>query len=354
MRPVVALFIAAAALFAPSPADAANAVMERTKGKILLDVERGGEAWYVSPVSGFRYRLGTPKEAFEAMRTFGVGVSSADLSRIIRVGEAGATAPAIRPYVSGRILLDVARGGAAWYVDPDTARRHPLGSPTEAFRVMAALGLGIRSIDLAQIPIGVRRGAAAGHVASFVPQAPFGEWWDRRQDEGCEEASALMAVNWARGGGPIDYGDARDAIIGAAEYEDATYGSYEDTSVADTAQRIFREYFGFDDIEVRTGIGANDIAAALRSGSIVVVGVNARKLENPWYSQPAPIQHMVVVVGYDPLADEFVVHDPGTRNGNSMRFDATVLERALLDYPTGYRETLVPRPASMIIVHKAE
>src|SRR5690606_7684075 len=104
------------------------------------------------------------------------------------------------------------------------------------------------------------------------------------------------------------------------------YGSFQDTSVADTAQRIFREFFNFDDIEVVTDIGANDIVAALNEGHVVTVGVNARKLGNPWYSEPQPLQHMVLVLGYDPLADTFVVHDPGTRRGEAMRFDATVFE----------------------------
>ena len=32
----------------------------------------------------------------------------------------------------------------------------------------------------------------------FVPQAPFGEWKDRRFQDGCEEATSLIAVAWAQ------------------------------------------------------------------------------------------------------------------------------------------------------------
>ena len=45
-------------------------------GKILLQVEQNGEAWYVSPADGKRYFLGRPSDAFNVMRNLGLGVSS--------------------------------------------------------------------------------------------------------------------------------------------------------------------------------------------------------------------------------------------------------------------------------------
>lgn len=41
---------------------------DRQKGKILLQVEQGGEAWYVSPGDGKRYFLGRPVDGFKIMR----------------------------------------------------------------------------------------------------------------------------------------------------------------------------------------------------------------------------------------------------------------------------------------------
>lgn len=40
----------------------------RQKGNILLQVEQGGEAWYVSPGDGKRYFLGRPIDGFKIMR----------------------------------------------------------------------------------------------------------------------------------------------------------------------------------------------------------------------------------------------------------------------------------------------
>lgn len=49
-------------------------LIENLKGYILLQVEQNGEAWYLEPAAGFRYYLSRPSTAFEVMRRFGLGV----------------------------------------------------------------------------------------------------------------------------------------------------------------------------------------------------------------------------------------------------------------------------------------
>lgn len=48
------------------------------KGKIFLQVERNGEAWYINPNDGKRYFLGRPADAFNVMRNLGLGISNQD------------------------------------------------------------------------------------------------------------------------------------------------------------------------------------------------------------------------------------------------------------------------------------
>lgn len=50
----------------------------KQKGKILLQVESSGEAWYVNPGNGKRYFLGRPSDAFQVMRNLGLGISNND------------------------------------------------------------------------------------------------------------------------------------------------------------------------------------------------------------------------------------------------------------------------------------
>ncbi len=51
-------------------------------GKIFLQVQSHGEAWYVNPADGKRYFLGRPGDAFAIMRTLGLGISNADFERL--------------------------------------------------------------------------------------------------------------------------------------------------------------------------------------------------------------------------------------------------------------------------------
>ncbi|MEK7123146.1 MAG: hypothetical protein AAB855_04825, partial [Patescibacteria group bacterium] len=57
-------------------------LVSRLKGRILLQVERNGEAWYVNPDGGKRYFLGRPLDAFNLMRTQGLGITNEDLAKI--------------------------------------------------------------------------------------------------------------------------------------------------------------------------------------------------------------------------------------------------------------------------------
>ena len=114
------------------------------RGRILLQVQDKGQAWYVNPADGRRYYLGRPEDAFLLMRSLGLGVSNADF-----VGFGG-RAPA---RLAGRILLQVQDKGQAYYVSPLDYRLHYLGRPSDAFSVMRSQGLGISNLDLEKIPL---------------------------------------------------------------------------------------------------------------------------------------------------------------------------------------------------------
>ncbi len=58
----------------------------RLSGKILLDVEENGEAYYVNPDDLKGYFLSRPADAFRVMRELGLGITNSDI-RKIDVGE---------------------------------------------------------------------------------------------------------------------------------------------------------------------------------------------------------------------------------------------------------------------------
>ena len=51
-------------------------------GRILIQVEKNGEAWYINPKDDKRYYLGRPSDAFDVMRGLGLGISDIDLKEI--------------------------------------------------------------------------------------------------------------------------------------------------------------------------------------------------------------------------------------------------------------------------------
>ncbi len=52
------------------------------KGKIFLQVENNGEAWYVDPSNSRRYFLGRPIDAFNIMRERGLGINENDFNNL--------------------------------------------------------------------------------------------------------------------------------------------------------------------------------------------------------------------------------------------------------------------------------
>lgn len=187
--------------------------------------------------------------------------------------------------------------------------------------------------------------------APFTPQAPFGNWKDSLQQDGCEEASVIMAMAWVRGK-KLTPAVALEDILAISNYELNVYGNYGDTDAQDTAERIFKGYFKYDNIEIKKGIGIGDIKQELFKGNLVLVPVNGRKLGNPYYTPPGPLEHFLVIRGYDSAKKEFITNDSGIMHGEKYRYKESVLEGALSDYPTGHHEPLIPGRTAMIAVKK--
>ncbi len=186
----------------------------------------------------------------------------------------------------------------------------------------------------------------------FVAQAPFGNWADMRQEDGCEEASALMAMRW-RAGKPLSANEGLREILAIAKYEEDTYGTYHDTSAQDTVDWIFSGYFKYSGARVRYTIQAEDIMKILDEGNLVLVPVDGQKLGNPNFVPPGPLEHMLVIKGYDWTTKEFITNDPGTRRGESYRYNMDTLMKSIRDYPTGKGEPLTGHePSAMIVISK--
>lgn len=195
MKKIFALFLVIALLPIQTLAASQHA------GKIYLQVEANGEAWYVDPNTEERSYLGRPQDAFNVMRGLGLGISNENLAKIpVAVSlsqgmdtdgdglsdlledalgtdknsqdsdgdtftDHGELADGYNPLgagrlsydmafvdsVRGKILLQVEANGEAWYVNPVDGKRYFLGRPADAFAIMRSVGIGITNADLALI-----------------------------------------------------------------------------------------------------------------------------------------------------------------------------------------------------------
>ena len=119
-------------------------VAKRLRGQILIQVEKGGQAWYVNPDSGKKYFLGRPADAFAVMRGQGLGVKNSVIKNT-------------KIYPSkllGKILINVEDKGRAYYINPKDKKAYYLGRPADAFAVMQGQGLGISNADIRKIEVG--------------------------------------------------------------------------------------------------------------------------------------------------------------------------------------------------------
>ena len=170
-------------------------------------------------------------------------------------------------------------------------------------------------------------------LVPFVVQAPAGAWQDPVFQDGCEEASILMA---SRLGSTISFSveEMKQEIRTLSKLSAELFGTAVDTSAEDTLA-LFRKYTGRTDGELLDPATDDEMRSSLSAGKILLVPMDGQALGNPHFTAPGPETHMLVVTGYDKVTGEYITHDPGTRFGEGYRYPAKRFIGAMRDYPTG-------------------
>ena len=186
----------------------------------------------------------------------------------------------------------------------------------------------------------------------FTSQAPLGEWDDSLQQDGCEEASSLMAVSWAQGKIFQSPQQTLNQLKEISSWQQQNYNSAIDTSAQDTLDRIIKGYFNYNSAQLLYPIKPTDIVKALTENQLVIAPMNGQLLNNPYFTSPGPERHMLVIIGYDPDTNEFITNDPGTRRGQNYRYNEQVLWQAIRDYITGDHQPITTNQKVVIIIKK--
>ncbi len=119
------------------------AANNRLAGRILLQTQSKGEAWYINPVNGSRYLFSRPEDLSKLINAFGLKIKAKDL--LSWRGKAPSR-------LAGRFLIDEV--GKIYYVHPLSLKPYGLGQAKDAFNITRGLGLKITNADLTKIKIG--------------------------------------------------------------------------------------------------------------------------------------------------------------------------------------------------------
>jgi hypothetical protein len=182
-----------------------NNLAKRMSGRILLQIEKNGEAWYVDPKSLNKFFLADGTSAYGALRRFGLGITNKELAKIPigiekrfldidtdedgladKLEEALGTDPKkvdtdddgysdllelnsfYNPAGSGKlvyeikmsermkglIVLQVEGRGEAWYIDPKDNKRYYMKDGNAAYQIMKYLSVGITNENIRKIGVG--------------------------------------------------------------------------------------------------------------------------------------------------------------------------------------------------------
>ena len=186
----------------------------------------------------------------------------------------------------------------------------------------------------------------------FTSQAPYGDWNNKRYQDGCEEASVLMAMKWVNNNLSLSKDEADIEINDLAVWQQENYGNFVDTSATDTSDRLLGEYFSHENYQVVEIVGVEELIFELLEGNIIIVPTNGQILANPNFTEPGPDRHMLVIKGYDVNTQQFITNDPGTRNGENWKYHQDHLFRSIRDYPTGNHLPITNEVKNIIIISK--
>ncbi len=350
--------------------DGDAALMSRVHGRILLQVEEHGEAWYVNPTDGRRYYLGRPDDAFALMSGLGLGITDDDLFQITPAieiisvnGNSNPTEEFVVIENSGQFTQSL----ASWSLSDGNAQvfnfpKNTSLAPGATLRVYTSghdLNFGLNEsiwfdTSAAAHLFGERHTlidkfqndpipSSALIDIPFTTQAPFGNW-KSPYNEACEEAILSMLHHWDEGD-TLTAETANRDILAIVDWEMRNYGWHEDTSSAYTA-RTAREYYGLG-ATVAKEVNADTIRQLIAQGKPVIVPVFGKALNNPHYRNGGPYYHMILIVGYE--GSYFITHDPGTQYGKNYRVTDSVLLSAIHDLTDPESDIANGQPAMIII-----
>lgn len=112
----------------------------KLSGKILLQVEQHGEAWYVDPNTQERHFLGTPQSAYSIFQSIAAPYPYIQISEVADQSQAG------------RVIHN-SEDSMLYYIEPDTLHYKLIDSAEATFMLIKEQGIGVPDALLETIPV---------------------------------------------------------------------------------------------------------------------------------------------------------------------------------------------------------
>lgn len=180
----------------------------------------------------------------------------------------------------------------------------------------------------------------------FLCQAPYANWSQPWQD-GCEEAVIIMGFAYLNGD-QVTRKSGNQDILDQVKFQKHKYGGHYDLT-AEKCVQLIKDYYKFDNVEVRYDVTVDDIKNELAKGNVVIAPMAGKLLGNPYYTPPGPAYHYMLFKGYDDRTGEFITNDPGTKRGKNYRYKYQTAFNAIHDW-TGSKKTIASGKKAVIVI----
>ncbi|MCX6726928.1 MAG: C39 family peptidase [Candidatus Shapirobacteria bacterium] len=165
---------------------------------------------------------------------------------------------------------------------------------------------------------------------AFIQQAPEKNW-DLPWQDTCEEASLLTLDFYYKNQSP-SLTDQKQAILNMLDFE--TSQNYPiDINISQMA--IVASNYLHLTPKIIDNPTLDQIKQSIAANIPVIVPANGKILfaQNSHFKSGGPWYHNIVILGYDDLRQEFIVHDVGTQFGAYFHYSYGLLMNAIHDFP---------------------
>ncbi len=165
----------------------------------------------------------------------------------------------------------------------------------------------------------------------FASQAPRGIWKEPWANA-CEETATLMIDQYYKGNWEeaLPINTIEKEIVRIIKLENQQLGLNIDTNARQMAE-IINLYFPWE-ATTKDNPTLEEIKKQIDLEQPVIIPAHGRDLHNPYFKTAQIDYHVFVLSGYDDTTEEFIVQEPGLRNGLNFRYSYDTIMTALHDF----------------------